>query len=105
MLSKLAGLSTLGVLDGEGTAARFDRPYALAVDKATGNIYTADWNGYTVRKITPTGTVTTVVGTPYARGVFFGALPAGLAEVGGLAIRNGRLYIASLNGIYWTNLP
>ena len=70
----------------------------------TGNVYTADWDGYTVRRITPSGTVTTIVGSPYARGVFFGALPAGLAEVGGLAIRNGRLYIASLNGIYWTNL-
>jgi hypothetical protein len=105
LVTTLAGQATAGVVDGEGTAARFDSPYALTVDKATGNIYTADWNGYTVRRITPTGTVTTVVGTPYARGVFFGALPAGLAEVGGLAVRNGRLYIASLNGIYWTNLP
>lgn len=104
LVTTLAGQTTAGVVDGEGTSARFDRPFALAVDQATGNIYTADWNGYTVRRITPTGTVTTIVGTPYTKGVFFGALPAGLAEVGGLAIRNGRLYIASLNGIYWTNL-
>lgn len=104
VVTTLAGQDASGVVDGEGVAARFDRPYAIAVDKATGNIYAADWEGYTIRKITPTGTVTTVVGTPYNRGVFFGALPAGLAEVGGLAIRNGRLYVSSLNGIYWTNL-
>jgi Repeat of unknown function (DUF5648) len=104
LVSTFAGQATAGVQDGDGTAARFHNPYALAVDKATGNVYTADWSGYTVRKITPSGTVTTIVGTPYTRGVFFGSLPAGLAEVGGLAVRNGRLYIASLNGIYWTNL-
>lgn len=104
LVTTLAGQGAYGVVDGEGTAARFDNPYALTVDMATGNVYTADWDGYTVRRITPSGTVTTIVGSPYARGVFFGALPAGLAEVGGLAIRNGRLYIASLNGIYWTNL-
>ena len=104
LVTTLAGQTTAGVVDGEGTSARFDRSLALAVDQTTGNIYTADWDGYTVRRITPSGTVTTIVGSPYARGVFFGALPAGLAEVGGLAIRNGRLYIASLNGIYWTNL-
>lgn len=104
LVTTLAGQTTAGVTDGDGTSAKFDSPKALAVDKATGNIYTADWDGYTVRKITPSGTVTTIVGSPYVRGVFFGALPAGLAEVGGLAIRNGRLYIASLNGIYWTNL-
>ena len=104
LVTTLAGQTISGVADGDGTSAKFDSPFALAVDKATGNIYTADWDGYTVRKITPSGTVTTIVGTPYVRGVFFGALPAGIAEVGGLAIRNGRLYIASLNGIYWTNL-
>lgn len=104
LVTTLAGQTTAGVADGEGTSAKFDSPFALAVDKATGNIYAADWDGYTVRKITPSGTVTTIIGSPYVRGVFFGALPAGLAEVGGLAIRNGRLYIASLNGIYWTNL-
>ncbi len=105
MVTTLAGQSSYGVVDGVGTAAKFDLPFALAVDKSTGNIYTADWDGYTVRKITPSGTVTTIVGTPYTRGVFFGSLPAGLAEISGLAVRDGRLYIASLNGIYWTHLP
>lgn len=105
LVTTLAGQSSSGVEDGNGTAARFDNPFAIAVDRTTGNIYTADWDGYTVRRITPSGDVTTVVGVAYTPGVFFGTLPAGLGRVGGLAIRNGRLYIASLNGIYWTNLP
>jgi hypothetical protein len=104
-VTTLAGQSSYGVVDGVGSSASFAHPYAITVNKATGDIYTADWDGYTVRRITPDGTVTTVVGVANTRGVFFGSLPAGLAEVGGLAISGNRLYIASLNGIYWTNLP
>lgn len=104
-VTTLAGQSSYGVVDGVGSSASFAHPYAITVNKATGDIYTADWDGYTVRRITPDGTVTTVVGVANTRGVFFGSLPAGLAEVGGLAINGNRLYIASLNGIYWTNLP
>lgn len=105
LVTTLAGQGTAGVVDGQGSAAQFDHPFALAVDKATGNVYTADYRGYTVRRITPSGEVTTVVGTPYSPGVFFGALPAGLDSVGGLAIRGNRLYIASNSGVYWTHLP
>lgn len=104
LVTTLAGQSSSGVVNESGTAARFDNPFAIAVDKATGNVYTADWDGYTVRKITPSGVVTTVAGVAYTPGVFFGSLPAGLSRVGGLAIMGNRLYIASLNGIYWTNL-
>lgn len=105
LVTTLAGQSSSGVQDGNGTAARFDNPFAIAVDKTTGNVYTADWDGYTVRKITPSGDVSTVVGVAYTPGVFFGALPAGIDRVGGLAVHGNRLYIASSFGIYWTNLP
>lgn len=104
-VTTLAGQSSAGVVDGQGIAAKFDSPYAMAIDKRNGNLYVSDYEGYTVRRITPSGAVTTVVGVPYQKGVSFGSLPAGLASVGGLAIRGNRLYIASLNGVYWTNLP
>jgi sugar lactone lactonase YvrE len=105
VVTTLAGQSDADVVDGQGTSAKFDNPFAMAIDISSGNLYVSDWNGCTVRRVTPTGDVTTVVGAPYNCGVFFGSLPAGVASVGGLAVRNGRLYIASLNGIYWTNLP
>lgn len=105
LVTTLAGQASSGVQDGSGTAARFDNPFAIAVDKATGDVYAADWDGYTVRKITPGGEVSTVVGVAYTPGVFFGSLPAGLNRVGGLAVHGNRLYIAASFGIYWTNLP
>jgi uncharacterized repeat protein (TIGR02543 family) len=60
--STLAGSTTnYGSADGVGSAARFYRPWSLAVDKG-GNIYMADsWNAL-IRKISPLGVVTTVAG-------------------------------------------
>lgn len=46
--------------DGTGNAARFAHPMAIAADRV-GNIYVNDG---TLRKISPTGTVTTLIGPP-----------------------------------------
>jgi sugar lactone lactonase YvrE len=50
-----------GSNDGEGTAARFNSPSSVAVDGA-GNLYVADTLNYAVRRITPTGSVSTIAG-------------------------------------------
>lgn len=50
-----------GSVDGVGAAARFDLPKGVAVD-AAGNVYVGDWSGYTVRRISPAGAVTTIAG-------------------------------------------
>lgn len=47
-------------VDGTGTAAEFSAPSGVAVDSAD-NLYVTD--GYTIRKITPGGVVTTIAGT------------------------------------------
>jgi streptogramin lyase len=53
--------STTGTNDGLGTAARFSNPTGVAVD-TNGNIFVADqWNA-TIRKVTPDGMVSTLVG-------------------------------------------
>jgi len=72
-VNNLAGSAGLaGNANGTGSAARFSAPRGLAVD-AQGNVYVADTNNHTVRKITPTGAVTTLAGTAGLSGSVDGA--------------------------------
>ena len=57
----LAG-GTAGDSDGSGAAARFNQPRGLYAD-AEGNVYVADTGNHKIRKVSPAGHVTTVVGT------------------------------------------
>ena len=65
VVTTLAGKAGVtGSADGTNSAARFDTPAAVAVD-TNGNLYVADWNNDTIRKVTPVGTnwvVTTLAG-------------------------------------------
>src|SRR5207245_1293173 len=64
MVITLAGLAgRSGSADGTGSTARFSSLQGLAVDSA-GNVYVADTDNSTIRKITPAGLVSTVAGQP-----------------------------------------
>jgi sugar lactone lactonase YvrE/predicted esterase len=67
-VSTLAGSPTSrGSQDGAGGNATFNQPGGIAVDGA-GNLYVADSFNATIRKITSTGVVTTLAGSPTMRG-------------------------------------
>lgn len=87
VVTTLAGLpGHTGDADGNGNDARFSNPQGLVVDTA-GNIYVADTGNSLVRKITPTGKVTTL-------SIHAGANDQ-LNNPGGVAVdKAGNVYVA-----------
>jgi sugar lactone lactonase YvrE len=63
-----------GSVDDTGAAARFNSPYGVALD-ATGNMYVADTQNQTIRRVSPGGTVTTLAGTAGMTGATDGTGP------------------------------
>lgn len=61
-VSTLAGSTEAGFKDGKGSEARFNKPFDLAVN-AKGEVFISDTGNHRIRKITPDGTVSTVIGT------------------------------------------
>ena len=61
LVTVFAGASTSGVADGIGTDARFNKPHGICVDSSD-NIYVCDQSNQRIRRISPSGIVTTVVG-------------------------------------------
>jgi rhamnogalacturonyl hydrolase YesR/sugar lactone lactonase YvrE len=69
VVTTLAGTyGVSGTTDGTGTAALFSGPTGTTTDSA-GNLFVADTQNSTIRKITTTGTVTTVAGLPGVAGL------------------------------------
>lgn len=84
--------------DGTGAAARFNFPRLMTMDSA-GNILVADTNNHAIRRVTPAGEVTTVVGSSTKFGFGPGALPGTLAFPQAVAVSGGSIYITFPNGI------
>lgn len=94
-----------GSADGTGNVARFGQVVALSVDQQ-GNVYAADDYNKLVRRITPTGVVTTLAGTRGATTLQVGDLPGSLPGVRGIvADGKGNLYATAGNAIVRIRLP
>lgn len=61
IVSTLAGSGSIGSADGQGVLASFNKPCGVAVDVA-GNVYVADSFNNKIRKVTPSGLVSTLAG-------------------------------------------
>ncbi len=94
MVSTLAGSGAYSSVDGQGTAASFKWPAGVAVD-GSGNVYVADSDGSKIRKITPTGLVTTLAGSA-VRGMADGmGTAASFGWPGSVAVDgSGNVYVA-----------
>lgn len=92
-VSDFAG-SSYGYADGTGASAKFKGPMGMAVD-AQDNLYVADRDGNRIRKVTLTGTVSTIAGTGVA-GLFNGnAMNAQFSSPSDVALdESGNIYVA-----------
>lgn len=61
-VSTYAGVGGSGYLDGPASAAKFGAPFSIALDK-DGNLYVGEADNHDIRKISPDGTVSTVLAT------------------------------------------
>jgi hypothetical protein len=92
----LAGLAgTSGTNDGAGSAAQFNQPIGLALD-CSNNVFVADTYNHTIRRITPSGEVTTIAGLPGTSGTNDGLVSAArFNQPFGVAVGNdGSVYVA-----------
>jgi uncharacterized protein (TIGR03437 family) len=101
-ISTIAGNGTAGFSgdSGSGPAAQLSTPEGVAAD-GQGNVYIADSGNNRVRKVTPTGTITTLAGTGTAGSSGDGgpASSAALSTPFGLTLDGaGNLYITEFSG-------
>ncbi len=97
-VTTIAGSGVAGNTDGTGTSAKFSAPRGIAIDN-NDNLYVTDYNNHRIRKITPTGNVTTFAGS--TNGQIDGqgtaakfSYPSGITIDG-----NGNLYVTDINTI------
>ena len=91
----LAGSTAPVGQNGTGSTARFKSPAGMAIDAAN-NIYVAEFNNHTIRKITPAGVVSTFAGTAGVSGyVNATGAAASFSRPVGLAIdTSGNLFVS-----------
>lgn len=96
VVTTLAGRAGFpGTNDGTGTAALFDYPDGVATDSA-GNVFVADRDNHTIRRVTSAGVVTTLAGSGRISGIADGTGSAArFCQPGGVAVdRAGNVFVA-----------
>jgi sugar lactone lactonase YvrE len=90
----IEGRDSGGFSDGQGSDAQFRGPVALVVDKE-GNLLVADAGNRAIRRVSPGGYVSTVVGTTLGVETVLGELPTAIARPSGVAfLPDGQLVIS-----------
>jgi sugar lactone lactonase YvrE len=98
VVTTLAGTAgVVGSADGIGVSASFSGPAGLATD-TIGNVYVADTQNNSIRRITTAGVVSTVVGAPGGVGLELGALPASLGIVSAVTVVSNNILAISVSG-------
>ena len=97
MVSTVAGNESRGFVDGIGPMARFNHPSAMVIDQA-GNIYVSDQENHSIRKVTPSGVVSTFAGTGQPGSENGHRLSATFNNPYGLALdAKGNLYVGDVS--------
>ena len=92
-----AGSGTFGSAEGQGTAAQFANPNGVAID-INGNVYVSDQTNFKIRKITPSGLVSTLAGSGIAGFADGPAQTAKFHQLMGVAVDNNfNVYVADVN--------
>lgn len=112
VVTTIAGTGEKGLTNGNGNSATFNYPWDATVDPQ-GNIYIADGYNYVIRKITPSGVVSTLAGIPQTSGGVDG--PAQQASFSGATSlawdkTQGTIYIADaynhlIRRLYFDDAP
>jgi serine/threonine-protein kinase len=96
MVTTLAG-GAFGSADGTGSAAQFKSPAGVAVD-SSGTVYVGDSQNHLIRKITPSGVVTTLAGSGASGSTDGTGSAAPFNYPKGLAVdSSGTVYVADTN--------
>lgn len=93
IVSTFAGTDR-GFVDGAATAAKFSTPRSVAIDQS-GNLYVADHTNSSIRKISPTGVVSTLAGNGNAGFADGAGAAAQFSGPDGVAVdAAGNVYVA-----------